>query len=61
MVVKNFSTFAFRSGPPEGLIIRRENADWCEQRAKLVRAEFTQAIEGHWRGRSIVWNRVRMG
>jgi hypothetical protein len=48
----------FRDGPPEGLVIRRDGADWCEFRAKLVRAEFTQAIGDHWRGRAIAWNRV---
>lgn len=48
----------FRDGPLEGLVIRRESADWCEARAKLVRADFTQAIEQHWRKRAIEWNRV---
>lgn len=48
----------FRSGPLEGLVIRRESADWCEARAKIVRADFTQAIEQHWRKRAIEWNRV---
>ena len=49
----------FRAGPLEGVVIRRENADWCEERAKLVRAEFTQTIGAHWRGRTIEWNRVQ--
>lgn len=48
----------YRTGPLEGLVIRRESADWCEARAKLVRADFTQAIEKHWRKRAIEWNRV---
>ncbi|WP_040107208.1 RNA ligase family protein [Azotobacter chroococcum] len=48
----------YRNGPLEGLMIRRESADWCEARAKLVRAEFTQAIEQHWRRRAMEWNRV---
>jgi len=48
----------YRQGPLEGFVIRRESALWCELRAKLVRAEFTQAIETHWRKRSIEWNRV---
>ena len=52
------STSRYRSGPPEGLVIRRESAEWGEGRAKLVRAEFTQSIGGHWRSRSIQWNRV---
>lgn len=47
-----------RGGPPEGLVARRQSARWCGARAKLVRAEFAQAIDGHWRGRTIEWNRV---
>jgi RNA ligase len=49
---------SFRQGPLEGLVIRRESTLWCESRAKLVRADFTQAIETHWRKRAIEWNRV---
>ena len=49
----------FRDGPMEGLIIRCDDSDWCKQRAKLVRAEFTQAIGYHWRRRAIEWNRLR--
>jgi len=48
----------YRQGPLEGVVIRRESAQWCEHRAKLVRADFTQAIETHWRKRAIEWNRV---
>ena len=48
----------YRSGVLEGLVVRRESADWCQARAKLVRADFTQAMEGHWRKRAIEWNRV---
>lgn len=48
----------FRQGNLEGIVIRRENADWLEQRAKLVRADFTQTIEEHWRSRALEWNRV---
>jgi len=49
----------YRNGRPEGLVIRKESADWCQARAKLVRAEFTQAISEHWRNRPIEWNRVQ--
>lgn len=49
----------YRNGPLEGLVIRRESSDWCEARAKLVRADFTQSIEQHWRRRAIEWNRVQ--
>jgi ATP-dependent RNA circularization protein (DNA/RNA ligase family) len=48
----------YRAGPPEGLVIRQESENWCEGRAKLVRAEFTQTISDHWRSRAIEWNRV---
>lgn len=52
------STSRYRHGPLEGLVIRRESAQWCEARAKLVRGDFTQAIDTHWRKRAIEWNRV---
>jgi hypothetical protein len=48
----------YRQGPLEGLVIRRESAGWCGARAKLVRPDFTQAIDTHWRKRAIEWNRV---
>ena len=48
----------YRQGPLEGAIIRRESTDWCEARAKLVRPDFTQAIDTHWRKRAIEWNQT---
>lgn len=48
----------YRHGALEGLVIRRETADWCETRAKLVRSDFTQAMDTHWRKRAIEWNRI---
>ncbi len=40
------------SAPMEGVYLRAESDEWLEQRAKLVRAEFVQAIDAHWsRGR----------
>lgn len=48
----------YRSGPLEGVVIRRQDENWLIARGKLVRAEFTQAIESHWRNRAIEWNRV---
>lgn len=49
----------YRTGMPlEGIVVRRESADACEARAKLVRPDFTQAIDTHWRKRAIEWNRV---
>src|SRR5690606_14201459 len=55
------TTSRYRQGAPEGLVIRRESEHWCESRAKLVRAEFTQTISDHWRSRSIEWNKVGQG
>lgn len=49
---------AFLDGPMEGLIIRREDSDWLTARAKLVRADFTQAITEHWKRRKIEWNQL---
>ena len=48
----------FHPGPPEGVILRHDNLQWCEGRAKLVRPDFTQAIEEHWRSRPIEWNGI---
>ena len=48
----------YRGGPLEGVIIRREAPEWCEARAKLVRPDFTQSIDTHWRKRAIEWNRI---
>lgn len=48
----------YREGPMEGVVVRRDSAQWCESRAKLVRAGFTQAIGEHWRRRSLEWNRI---
>jgi len=48
----------FRQGALEGIVIRREMAQWCEARAKLVRPDFTQAIGEHWSRRRIEWNRL---
>lgn len=52
------SASRYRRGAPEGLIIRKETDQWCERRAKLVRAEFTQSIDEHWSKQAIKWNRV---
>jgi ATP-dependent RNA circularization protein (DNA/RNA ligase family) len=49
---------SFREGPVEGLVVRREDSLWLQQRAKLVRPGFTQGIDQHWRERPLAWNRV---
>ncbi len=48
----------YREGGLEGVVIRRESFEWCEARAKLVRADFSQTIDKHWRKRLIEWNRI---
>lgn len=48
----------YREGPVEGLIVRRETETTCFARAKLVRPDFTQAIQEHWSARPLRWNRV---
>lgn len=52
------TTSRYREGALEGVVIRRESPDWCVARAKLVRPDFTQAIDSHWRKRALTWNRV---
>jgi ATP-dependent RNA circularization protein (DNA/RNA ligase family) len=47
-----------RMGSLEGLVIRRESPMECLQRAKLVRADFAQGMDDHWRSRPIEWNRL---
>lgn len=48
----------YHPGPPEGIILRRDDADWNLARAKLVRSDFTQAIEEHWSSRPVEWNGI---
>lgn len=42
----------------EGFVVRRDLGDWCDARGKIVRADFTQAIETHWSQKELRWNRV---
>ncbi len=48
----------FGSGHLEGVVIRRENSERLEIRAKLVHPGFIQAINEHWSRRGMVWNRL---
>lgn len=50
---------AYRPNSLEGVVIRKENDDWLESRAKLVHPEFTQAIGEHWRRAALHWNQVK--
>jgi ATP-dependent RNA circularization protein (DNA/RNA ligase family) len=46
------------SGPMEGLVVRSESRGQTVARAKLVRAEFVQAIDTHWSRGKLVPNRL---
>ncbi len=48
-------------GPAEGLYVRREANGVLTARAKLVRAEFVQAIDEHWSKRAIEENQLAEG
>jgi hypothetical protein len=48
-------------GPAEGLYVRREAGGVLKARAKLVRAEFVQAIDEHWSRRPLEENRLAPG
>lgn len=56
----NSASSHYRQGTPEGIVMRHDSTDWCEARAKLVRADFAQSIEEHWRSRAIEWNEVHI-
>lgn len=47
--------------PMEGLIVRKEADGQTTARAKLVRAEFTQAIDEHWSRRALRRNHLAAG
>lgn len=49
----------YRGGPMEGVVIRAEDERWLDQRAKLVRPDFTQQIERHWRDCGLEWNHLQ--
>ena len=49
---------AFGAPHVEGFVLRRDAGDWCAARAKLVRADFVQAIDTHWRRRAPAHNRL---
>lgn len=47
--------------PAEGIYLRIDHGDWLEQRAKLVRPAFIQAVEQHWSRTAIRPNRLNVG
>ncbi len=52
------SKSCFTDAPLEGVVLRREEGRELDRRAKVVRADFVQTIDDHWRSRKIVWNTV---
>lgn len=48
----------FTDGPAEGLYVRREMDGRLQRRAKVVRAEFIQAIDEHWSRRALESNQL---
>jgi ATP-dependent RNA circularization protein (DNA/RNA ligase family) len=46
------------SGLMEGVVVRRDEDGWLRARAKVVRPEFLQADDRHWRGRETALNRL---
>ena len=49
---------AFAQGSMEGVVVRQEDSDWLQNRAKLVRPDFTQAITAHWSRRRMDLNQL---
>ncbi len=56
--IVNSHDSSFMPGPLEGIVLRKENEMWLEQRAKIVRPGFTQAIDTHWSRRALEWNSI---
>ncbi|MAG33048.1 MAG: DNA ligase [Deltaproteobacteria bacterium] len=47
-LIELMGTSRVGSAPMEGVYVRVESERWLEQRAKLARTEFVQAIDTHW-------------
>lgn len=57
-IIDLFGASRYAEGPMEGIYLRRETTDWLECRAKIVRSEFTAAIDSHWADGAVVKNRL---
>lgn len=51
-------TSAYSDEAAEGLYLRRDEAGWLSERAKLVRPDFIQTIEEHWSKRPLQSNEI---
>ncbi len=58
---KSLGASRLTDGPAEGLYVRREDGGKLVARAKLVRAEFVQAIDEHWSKRPLEVNALASG
>ena len=47
-IISLIGTSRLSDGPMEGVYLRRDQGDWLEQRAKIVRPEFVEGIGNHW-------------
>lgn len=57
-IQKLLSQSKLTNQPAEGIYLRIDHGDWLEQRAKLVRPAFIQAVEQHWSRSAIRPNRL---
>ena len=57
-LTKTLSTLPSTYGNPhiEGLYLRIDKGGWLEKRAKIVRKEFVQSIDSHWKKQPLVNN-----
>ncbi|MCP3137228.1 RNA ligase family protein [Pyxidicoccus xibeiensis] len=60
-VVRQLGPSLLTQGSMEGVYLRRDEGDWLQCRAKLVRPEFVQAIEEHWSSRPLERNTLAPG
>ncbi len=60
-IQKLLSQSKLTNQPAEGIYFRNDHGDWLEQRAKLVRPAFIQAVEQHWSRSAIRPNRLNTG
>ncbi|NRA81724.1 MAG: RNA ligase family protein [Pseudoalteromonas sp.] len=50
---------AYGANKIEGIYLRKDNGDWLEKRAKLVRGDFTQTIDEHWSRKPLTPNKIQ--
>ena len=56
LLISLMKTSRLTEGPMEGIYLRRDQGDWLEERAKIVRPEFIEGIDGHWSEQSLKKN-----